>query len=54
MSTKYNILSARYKSCQLIFYKKHIFFYIHEKMLTKILTLQTQDIVHRLIFQTLE
>jgi len=54
MSTKYNILSAQYKFCQLIFYKKHIFFYIQEKMLTKIFTLQTQDVAHPLIFQTLE
>lgn len=54
MSTKYNILSASYKTCQLIFYKKYIFFYIKEKLLTKIFTLQTQDTVHPLIFQTLE
>ena len=54
MSTKYNILSASYKFCQLIFYKKYLFFYISEKMLTKVFTLQKQDAVHQLISQTLE
>ncbi len=54
MSTKYNILSAPNKSCQLIFYKKYIFFYILEKMLTKFFTLQIRDKAHLLIFQTLE
>ncbi len=38
----------------LFFMKKYIFFYISEKMLTKIFTLQKQDAVHQLIFQTLE
>jgi len=38
----------------LFFIKKYIFFYISEKLLTKIFTLQTQDVAHPLIFQTLE
>ena len=53
MSTKYNILSASYKSCQLIFYKKYIFLHIR-KIVNKNFTLQIQDAVHQLISQTLE
>lgn len=54
MSTKYNILSAFNKFCQLIFYKNIDIFLHLRKNVNKFFTLQRQDIEHPLISQTPE
>lgn len=54
MSTKYNILSALHKCCQLIFFEKIRFFFISHENVTNFFTLQRLDKEHLQASQTLE